>query len=421
MLDDQPTGNSQSGRSWPIARPYLTGILEYGLMIFAFFVLFATVNHWMEYLFLALVGVWVIRDFGSRPFRVERTALDLPLLLFLGWVLITVATAADPAYSFAEWRKSLTKVLMLYFVVNVVVEERQVRRIVLACVGGVCAHTVIAIVHFANGDGEIGSLAVREGGWTSSGMWLGSYLVMALPLLWLGLPGSSRRSVRWFSVVASCFALVALFLTHIRAAWVALLVQVCVLAVLKLRRSGVMATVVAALVVLGVLAAVGLLGGPSEMHGTVEMADAKSMMVRFNTWKLALSEILAHPLTGLGYGRHSFRVVHPEAVIENGYHSHVHNTFLSMAVQVGLPGFLLFCWVFYRILTVAFETWERTRDQYSGRLALALLLVTVGVIVRNLFDDMFVGTLVYLFWLLVGLLFSLKPRAPAYAGQDGSA
>jgi len=56
----------------------------------------------------------------------------------------------------------------------------------------------------------------------------------------------------------------------------------------------------------------------------------------------------------------------------------------------------------------AASSYQSAPEGYNGMLALATALIVVGVIVRNLFDDMFNGTVAYLFWLLVGLFFSIE-------------
>ena len=66
---------------------------------------------------------------------------------------------------------------------------------------------------------------------------------------------------------------------------------------------------------------------------------------------------------------------------------------------------------------------QRFQDELDGKLSLAIGLIVVGVVVRNFFDDMFNGTTAYLFWIVVGLLFSMenivKPQKPARFGLCG--
>ncbi|HJU06063.1 MAG TPA: hypothetical protein VJ692_13010, partial [Nitrospiraceae bacterium] len=107
-----------------------------GLIVLTFLCFFPRLSHVGEYVFLALVltaivGAWL---YGEKV--VLRTPLDVPLLLFVGWVLVTVPFATDPAYSFAEWRKLATKILSFYWAFRVLQAQpnRTVTRGILAAV-----------------------------------------------------------------------------------------------------------------------------------------------------------------------------------------------------------------------------------------------------------------------------------------------
>ena len=104
-------------------------------------------------------------------------------------------------------------------------------------------------------------------------------------------------------------------------------------------------------------------------------------------------------------------------------HTNLHNTFIARAVQVGIPGFLFYISIFVTVLIKAGQMFQRFQDELDGKLSLAIGLIVVGVIVRNFFDDMFNGTIAYLFWIFVGLFFSLgnivKPQKLARFGVCG--
>lgn len=49
--------------------------------------------------FIAGCVLWIARMVASRRLLFARTAVDLPLALFLGWTVLSVATSLDPAFS----------------------------------------------------------------------------------------------------------------------------------------------------------------------------------------------------------------------------------------------------------------------------------------------------------------------------------
>ena len=132
-----------------------------------------------------------------------------------------------------------------------------------------------------------------------------------------------------------------------------------------------------------------------------------SMQRRFATWSIALEDVLDNPLTGLGYGQRSFEMQHPEIGHQEFIHKNVHNSFLQKLVQSGVPGALLFALIFVMFFRTVFEVVKWQSRSFDRGLALSSMAMVLGVMVRNMFDDMFLGNLVYLFWLLLGLTFCL--------------
>ena len=385
--------------------------IEYALLVFAFFVLFGKLHNWVEYLFFAAMIAWAIGKVRTGGFRLTRTSLDWPILLYLAWVLLTIPGAIDPIYSLAQWRKTVSHSLMFFCVVNVVRDEGQARRILLAFSGGVCVLSLIGITegwiqHAVYGADLSTNWGV--GSLTSGRTYFGSYLVMAVPLLFLGVGCERNQILKGFYGITAVASLGALFMTHQRAAWLAVIFQGGIYLFLWARsRKGyaVLALFIAVVTVLGIYGFGYFVNQP--------LGDLSSMKYRAVTWKVAFDDILDHPITGIGYGRDSFAEFHQiteEVTLTTGLHTHTHNEFLAAAVYTGIPGFLFLSWIFWCILVKSYKGWKRAPGTYHGRLAVAVFIMTLGVIMRNMFDEHMIGTLVYLFWLLVGLYFALSAR-----------
>ena len=122
---------------------------------------------------------------------------------------------------------------------------------------------------------------------------------------------------------------------------------------------------------------------------------------------MALQDFSEHPLVGIGFGKHSFNKSHPDLDGGTNLHSALHNTFLARLIQIGLPGFLFFSWIFIVIMSRGNILFQSS-DEFASKLALFTGLMVLGLITRNFFDDMFNGLIEYLFWLFVGLGFSME-------------
>ena len=379
-------------------------------MVIVFSLLFVNLNHVSELLFIGLLIVWLAKKVLVGSFVFEKTPLDIPILVFFCWVLFTVPFATDWTYSIEEWRKAIPRFLIFWFVVNVVKTEQQVRAILAAFCLGIFLLNVIEVYYFFAQGGDVLSMDIRAGSLTGSSQWFSNYMVIGLPILGLGLIGAHRPLVRMSYVTALGLTFIAIILAHTRAAWVAVFLQIAVYVLWRSTRNKLLTGVVALLLVSLVLAFLVIPGTHREFLPESEFANPDSMLIRLNTWNVAIDDIRENPIFGIGYGKHSFRFRHPE--LTEDIHTHVHNSFLSHAVQVGIPGFLFFMWIFWSVVKHLSHRLGIVSNDYKGNVASALLLMVVGVVMRNLFDDMFMGTVTYLFWLLVGLSFSLNKTTP---------
>lgn len=383
-------------------------LIIYGLMGIAFGLFFVFLNHIVEYGFFVLLFAWILGQLKNGTLKWIKTPLDIPILLYVAWILICVPWAVDPDYSFGEWRKVVAHFLLFYFVVQTVKTKHQMYSVFLAVIAGMVVLSVAESIYFFGSGRSMWDMGYRGGDLWGSGQWLSAYLVMGLPLLWIGWD-SAGNSSRWCRImfgVGLGISLFGLFLAHTRAGWVAVGIQVFIYVLLKYRSKWWAAFGGAGVLVCVFLVVLALPSVNLKLSSLSSFTYTSSMEVRFNTWSLALQDIAERPLAGIGLGKHSFSKLHPN--LGSGFHANLHNTFLGRAVQIGIPGFLFFFWIFIVIVARAAPISQSFSHEMAGKLALATSLIVVGVIVRNIFDDMFIGTLAYLFWLLVGLFFSME-------------
>ena len=418
----------------------------YGLVVIAFSLFFTQLDHIVEYIFFSLLIVWFLAHWKNGTLQWVKTPLDIPILLYVVWALICVPFAIDQAYSFHEWRKIVAKILLFFFVVHTVKTKQDVHNVLLAAAVGVGILALLESAYFFWLGHAVWDMAeeiscvrrwtsvsvygvdrlttcykiARAGGFSGDWQWFSSYLVIGLPLLWVGWKmaedNSSRFRILWAIGLGVSF--VGLFLSHTRAAWVAIAVQIFVYILLKIRNNWWWAFGGASLLFCVLLVLLSLPPVQQKMSTLSAFTEIHSLEVRFKTWSLALQDFSDRPLVGIGPGKHSFSKLHPDVGISSehiewnakpwdGLHANIHNTFLARLVQVGLPGFLFFSWIFIVIMSRG-ATLFQSSDEFASKLALFTGLMVLGLITRNFFDDMFNGLVAYLFWLFVGLCFSME-------------
>ena len=387
----------------------MESIYTYGLGFLGFSFFFVRLNHVAEYVFVGLVVIWIVQRVRERNFSLCPTTLDVPILCFLAWSLLSGAFAVDAHYSFAEWRKALPRFLIFWFIVNVIKTERQVQSILFSSSIGLGVLCFLEVGHFIGNGGDVFDFSMsassRAGTLTGSSQWLSTYLVIGVPLIFLGAWSGTEPWVRAVYIVLGLMSIVALLVVHTRATWVAMVAEVIACFALTIRRKYLMI----GLFTISCMTVVLLASIPLRLSFLEEsqLTNPITLQLRFNTWSFAIEQILEQPalaITGVGYGKHSFKRAYPD--LGPDMHSHIHNVFLSRMVQVGLLGLGFFLWIFGVLLIQSYRGVQSFSNVYAGRLAFAILISTIGLIVRSLFDDMFVGTIVYIFFLFVGLMFA---------------
>ena len=394
--------------------------IEYILMILAMTILIADLNHILEYVFIGLAVVVLTRQAVSHDRRVTRTSLDLPIVLYLGWILISIGSATDPSYSFSEWRKLLAHVVMFFLIVNFITSERQVKQILGAFIVGVLLMSLYGIIEFFAAEGSLvkqwHERAIRADSLTAEYNWLSTYLLMGLPVSVVWAMYTEHREWRVLLIITSVIALFTLFITYTRAAWLAVAIQACVLIVI--RNPKIIKPVVG--IIIGSLSIL-MLAIIFDAHKNMTPASmtiipdrntmsVSSLVCRLHIWELGVKDIIEHPLTGWGYGTKTFaKKYHDIHVLQCLPHLHnIHNSYLSFAFGAGIPAMCFFVWIFVHVLSTLWSGHLHGLSEFQRMLALGLLLMTVGLMIRISFDVMFIGMLAVLFWMLIGLFFGLQ-------------
>jgi len=388
---------------------------KYGLVGITFMSFFPFLFHYQEYAFFFLLAVAL--SFSSldkiNPF--VRTPIDLPLFGFIGWVLLTIPFAIDPAYSFSEWRKSVAHVLVFYwgtFVLRQYDQDRKLtRQIVWAVVAGSLVLSCFAVEDFVSRGGTWRDRVIRAAAPNSDYNWLTTYLVLVLPIAIASVLMHQNVRARVLGLVTVLAVVFAQIAAYTRAGWVAHIIQAISFGIMSGRKRLVIGLFVGAIAMGATLVTVSKIGYQQET------IDPWTLQARVKTWKLGLSDVVRHPFVGVGYGNYTFFKMHAaevEAEKDKGAVEKVlpglHNTFAMVLVGSGVPALFFFVWTMVHVVR---QLVSGTRDltlRHAGMLLLppAIALSVLGFVVRNAFDYMFAGSLASLFWILVATGLSLK-------------
>lgn len=346
-----------------------------------------------------------------------RNPLDLPLWLFIAWVLMTVPFATDPAYSFAEWKKFVAQAGVFYWsllVLHRCREQNLSHQILLSLVLGGTILAVYALMDFGGRGGTWRDRSIRAHAYGSDYNWLSTYMVMTIPVIG-GLIVISRLAwIRGLQVGTLALALAAQVFSYTRGGWLGHAVQAVVLALIVGGRR-------LAMGVLGMLLLAGTgLFLASQSGFQSETVDARNVDARLAVWGIGLREMSAHPIAGIGYGNDTFIKKYPQYSTEAQAKlpdrertiPAMHSTFLMAALGSGIPAILCLAWIFVALVRrLAFVSRYSALEPRATVIAVSIGLAIVGFGVRNFFDYMFMGSLAHLFWLLaaVGVSITIPP------------
>ena len=380
--------------------------------------------------FLLLLGLLLVWCAINRRLFYSRTPYDMILLAFVVWVGLTIPFSVAPSYSLKEYGKLLQHMVVFYAVIYFFKGLRY-RQVLLGMVGVMAllvAGYGLTQFNLENPQAVVSFLPAE--------VWLTTFLVMVIPFGLAVAVGEGPSELRAGGALLIGMMTVCLISTQSRAGLVALVAELWVIA--WFIRS-ISTKIVAAIATLFAIAAVMIVFNAEPTPATGQTADVTtslplkrgfaSVIHRFDIWWFTLSEIAKHGLVGIGYGSHSYFLLYgqgQEAVMPGHHpitHAGTHNIFLYLALHVGLPGMLIFAWLFVRIVRRTSEEYRQADDWLSKAVLAGSIVSVLGLILRLQFDQMLVGSLAVLFWVLLAMAVLSYPsynRAAAEIRIQGS-
>jgi putative inorganic carbon (HCO3(-)) transporter len=201
-----------------------------------------------------------------------------------------------------------------------------------------------------------------------------------------------RKKFKLLSYGLVAITLFATMYTFSRGAYIAVLVSILVLGVLKDRKL---------LLVLGLFLVTWQTVVPTAVRERVTMTENSSGQLessaqsRVDLWENAEQSIIRSPIVGTGF-----------ATFQLGEHvdnlRDTHNWYVKILVETGLVGLIIAFFMLQQMLALAYRLFKRATDPLYRGLGLGLFLATCSCIVANLFGDRWTYLeITALLWVLV--------------------
>lgn len=326
----------------------------------------------------------------------RRAPLPCLPALALWWLVggLSLAYAADPAYSLGELKNEIGYTMLALFAFFVIGQDRHMARFGLrAAVVGALVLCAWGLATWVRG-GFAWHVAGRHGG---VGV-VSTFVVTVLPALLVAILTDPARSWRRLGALAVGMSLLTALATAQRAAIPAIAVEAAIGLAFLIRSPGASLTRAQVLALAaGGCAAVGL---AALWYSRIRYGDGSGWLAgdtRIAFWPTLAGTILADPLLGAGFGRQAMKIAHPELI--PGYNRelwHAHNVVLNYGIGMGVPGMVA--------LLALFGAWGRFFWRHVATPAgVGGVMLVAGVFLRNQFNDFFQRDMSLLFWALCGM------------------
>ena len=377
-----------------------------------------------------IVGV-LLRGLATRG-KLVSLPIAAPYLIFLAVPLITIIWSPTKVESIRGLFRFVGYYALMWLIVDTIRTKAQVRRMVLAVIVSAVLPIVSGLYQALTGGGQTifaGEVFNRIYGFAGGPFTLAFYLIMVSPLILLFF--LSEREPRtddepeahahWHfnrGGLAVLLALVAisLVLTFIRGAWIALIVSLLALGLLRgsLRYRQLLVSIPAA-------AAGVLLTFTPAMERLQQVSDPTSTLYgRIEVWKLAVDWLMASPLNllvGVGMKAFEYYYVLMAGPTTAGLYwrresfligNRPHNEILGFLLDVGLIGVIALLVAMGILARRAWRIYRHSDDADIRQTALAFLIGLIGLAAGAMGDNVFSQPAVAVyFWIMAGLIMAI--------------
>lgn len=359
------------------------------------------------YLGILVIGIYGIYFISNGGFKFNYSKANLSILLFGIIIAMSTFLSISPRGSFRDFAIHFVGLGILFVILhsNKTKKDLNSLNIVLVITGAAVA--AYGIYQFFNGvPMESGWLDVSQNPDIKTRVYatfenpniLAEYLIMIFPVS-LGLFLYNRSFARrMIFALTSFIILITIGLTYSRGSWLGLAFGIVLLFLLIDWK------VLLGFIPLGIAGLFVLPPSIVQRILTIGSLQDSSNLYRFNLWTKAINIVKDFWFSGIGIGYIPFQEI-SHLYITNMAPYHTHNTYLQIAIEMGIPGLL----VFIALTLISFKTAIgivlNSRERYYRIFVAAYIASISGVLIHGLAEHVFFNPKIILtYWLIFGIL-----------------
>lgn len=391
-----------------------------------------------EILLILLTGISIVKLVHQPkwfPSSLAKHPLFFLLVIYLLWLLVTCMYAVEPLLAIKYLVAKTWYIIPFVLLPQVLLYSRdRISRIAVCLLVPMLFVVIQALVRHSFYHFSFGDIKKVMPPFFRNHVNYSSMLAALLPVAWCSWKLTPTVSpIRKWILVGMLIGLTGLLFAYSRGAWIALLLGISAVWVIRKKLMGVFVLIA----VLGVIISATWLVtdknymrfAPDHDHtvfhtdfgehmlATVEMKDV-STAERFYRWIAGAGMLAEKPVTGFGPNAfylhyRPYTVNRFETWVSNNpEHSTVHNYFLLIALEQGVIGLALFCVLYFGMLLHIQRLYHQFQSQFYRNIALTVGMVLVIIGTINTMSDMIetdkIGSL---FWLCLGMIVLLETKS----------
>ncbi len=364
----------------------------------------------LMWLLTLVSAAWLVRHWREVDGRFIRHPISLALLLHLAWMVVAVISSSDVLVSFKFLLAKGWYLIVFYFLAaHVLREERDYKNLLWWFFVPLVLTVSIILARHAPHGFSFKEVNYVMGPFYRNHVMYACLLAIFLPFVWYGIYWYRRYSgAWWFLVLGIGLLIVGINFAYTRAAYVALVAAVGIYWLVR-RKLIKVALLVFCVAFAGFVLtvtnrdnwlafapnyerAVSHTSFDNLLEATTKLEDI-SIMERVYRWVAAAYMIQDRPLTGFGPGNFYFNYKKYTVssfktyVSDNPERSGIHNYYLMVTVEQGIPGLLFFLGFCFTVIFMGQQIYHRTPNAGRRRILVSALLSFMLIALLMLMND----------------------------------
>jgi len=360
---------------------------------------------------VVLYLLWLVRVSLKKESVRLFPLVTIPFSLIVLLSELSSLTAVNSALVIACFPRLLTAFLLFIYMANFLRSKEDIQFAIKCLAIAIAFSGILGILQYVSGPfpslsflGPRASQVVMDYSGVSISRVSGlfghpnnfAYLMVGfLPIMLICTIANIGFGLRVLCFFSFSLGLTSLILTFSRNGWFSLVTSLLMIAILlfKRKRQEILHGALVRFVILGLFAMVLIIPYFSQIVTRLTSYDYGAAYSRITLAQSALKVIKIKPIKGVGLGNYRIAVPYYDSnvyVNRYGVASSVHNMYLRITAELGLPTFAIFLWMSILIFRQGIIALNST-DEFKYLFALGLLAGFAGVYLYGMFEDIFFG------------------------------